>query len=114
MNQDKILAKVKEDGTEEVVEEAPKEPEKPTLTLDEYYQQQGINVPARVQKEDKTKKRNEPVQAEWIAKERLTLMKTKEDSKVEEERKPNVIKTNDHRVQAQPEVELLGRYINLT
>lgn len=68
MNQDKILAKVREDGTEEVVEEAPKEPEKPTLTLDEYYQKQGIVDQPRVAKDDKTKKKNEPVQADWIAK----------------------------------------------
>lgn len=111
MNQDKILAKVKEDGNDEVVDETPKVPEKPSLTLDQYYLQQGISLEGmekQLSKEEK-KKNAGPVEAEWIAKEKLTLIKTKEDNKDEEgDRKPAVLKTVGHKVAVAPEQELLG------
>lgn len=111
MNQDKIFAKIKEDGNEEAADETTKIPEKPSLTLDQYYEQQGISMETlekQLSKEEK--KKTGPVEAEWIAKERLTLLKTKEDSKDDtEDRKPAVLKSTEHKVQAAPEQELLGK-----
>jgi hypothetical protein len=111
LNQDKIFARVKEEG-DEPVDETPKIPEKPSLTLDQYYLQQGISIESlekQLSKEEH-KKKTGPVDAEWISKEKLTLMKTKEDTKDDEpDRKPAVTRSNDHKVQSAPEQELLGK-----
>jgi hypothetical protein len=54
------------------------------------------------------------VDAEWITKEKLTLMTTKEDTKDQEaDRKPAATKSNDHKVQLAPEHELLGKHSKL-
>lgn len=115
LNQDKILAKVREDGNDEAADETPKVPEKPSLTLDQYYEQQGISLESlekQLSKEEK--KKTGPIEAEWIAKEKLTLLKTKEDTKDEEaDRKPAVIKATEHKVQVAPEQELLGIFQSL-
>jgi hypothetical protein len=112
LNQDKIFARVKEDGNE-VVDETPKIPEKPSLTLDQYYQQQGISIESLEKQlsREEHKKKTGPVNAEWISKEKLTLMTTKEDTKdQEQDRKPAPTKSNDHKVELAPEHELLGNH----
>lgn len=106
LNQDRILSKVKEDNDEAPQE--PKEPQKPTLSLEQYYQQQGISIESvekQLSKEEK-EKNDGPIEAEWIAKEKLTLMKTKEDTN--QDRKPAVLSQNEHKVEPAPEQELLG------
>ena len=67
----------------EVVEEKEPEPEK--LTLEEYYKQKGVEI--SYQGDSKTTVKKEDIKADWIKKEKLTLMSTKEDRKNEEDKK---------------------------
>ena len=50
------------------------------MTLDEYYKTKGVDITDLGQKKDAPKKGE--INAEWIKKEKLTLMNTKEDEKV--------------------------------
>ena len=81
MNKEKY---VKEEKTEAEVpeqqqeEKKPEEPEK--MTLDEYYKTKGVEISEVGHKKDIPKKGE--VNAEWIKKEKLTLMNTKEDEKM--------------------------------
>ena len=78
MNKEKYVPT--EEQTEEVVEAEEKKPEEPEkMTLDEYYKSKGVDINDMNSKKDAPKK-NE-VNAEWIKKEKLTLMNTKEDEK---------------------------------
>ena len=73
----------KDNEVEEATEEqevVPEEPEKPTL--DEYYRQKGIQLDAPVQREPVKKG---PVDADWIKKEKLTVLETKEDKRTREQ-----------------------------
>ena len=77
--------------------------------MDQYYEKQGISLESlqkQLSREEKEKK-DTPIQAEWIAKERLTLMESKERKDQEPERKPAQTKEVSHKIQA-PDSELLG------
>ena len=50
------------------------------MTLDEYYKTKGVDITDLGQKKDAPKKSE--INAEWIKKEKLTLMNTKEDEKM--------------------------------
>lgn len=63
----------------------PKEPEKPEgITLDEYYRNKGIDFDVITAAKKEPVKKGE-VNAEWIKKEKLTVLQTKEDKKASEE-----------------------------
>lgn len=62
-----------------------KEPEKPEgITLDEYYRNKGIDFDVITAAKKEPVKKGE-VNAEWIKKEKLTVLQTKEDKKASEE-----------------------------
>eukprot|EP00178_Gracilaria_changii_P014121 TRINITY_DN4005_c0_g1_i1.p1 TRINITY_DN4005_c0_g1~~TRINITY_DN4005_c0_g1_i1.p1 ORF type:complete len:117 (+),score=19.14 TRINITY_DN4005_c0_g1_i1:507-857(+) len=52
------------------------------MTLDEYYKSKGVDV--TYQAENKGPAKKQDIKADWIKKEKLTLMKTKEDLRNEE------------------------------
>ena len=88
VNQDKYVKddKVEDKPVEEVTEPVEeKEPEPEKLTLEEYYKAKGVDV--TYQKEEKAAVKKEDIKAEWIKKEKLTLMTTKEDRRGGEDRK---------------------------
>lgn len=71
------------DGAEQTEEQ--KEPEKPEgITLDEYYRSRGIEIGEVTASRKEAVKKGE-VNAEWIKKEKLTVLETKEDKKATEE-----------------------------
>lgn len=74
--------------------QAPQEPEK--MTLAEYYQSKGVELNIAAQK--KAPVRTE-VNAEWLKKEKLTLVETKEDKRRQETTKQNVAQQNNTRVE---------------
>ena len=78
-----------EEQTTEVVEE--KEPEVEKLTLEEYYKAKGVEI--AYQNEEKGPAKKE-VKAEWIKKEKLTVMTTKEDLKNQEKKSQQTVKQN--------------------
>lgn len=66
MNQDKILAKVNEEGE---TEEQVKEPEPEALTLEEYYARQGLNIDELdKKKQQKVDGKKEAPKSEWVTK----------------------------------------------
>lgn len=73
------MEKPAEEQTEAV--EIP-EPEPEKMTLDEYYKSKGVDLTYQPQQKEPVKKQD--INAEWIKKEKLTLLKTKEDLKNEE------------------------------
>jgi hypothetical protein len=54
------------------------------LTLEEYYKAKGVDV--SYQKEEKEAKKGE-IKADWIKKEKLTVLTTKEDLKSQDQKK---------------------------
>jgi len=54
------------------------------LTLDEYYKNKGVDLTYQAQHKGPVKKQD--INADWIKKEKLTLLKTKEDLKNEEKK----------------------------
>ena len=84
---------VEERPTEEQVEAVEeKEPEVEKLTLEEYYKAKGVDLD--YQKDDKEPVKNEDIKAEWIKKEKLTVMTTKEDLKNQEKKSQQTVKHN--------------------
>ena len=64
-------------------EEKPKQPEEPEkLTLEEYYRQKGVEVGGSQPREPVKKGE---INAEWIKKENLTVLETKEDKRAREQ-----------------------------
>lgn len=89
LNADKYIkeGEVPVEGAEEEVK--PEEPQ--GITLDEYYKNKGIELSTAATKKEATKKGE--VNAEWIKKEKLTVLQTKEDKKAAENQE-QVKKTN--------------------
>ena len=73
------------EATEETTAEQ-KEPEKPQgITLDEYYRNKGIELDTLTAAKKEAAVKKGELNAEWIKKEKLTVLQTKEDKKAEEE-----------------------------
>ena len=95
MNQDKYIKEGEENiASEEVIAEEPKEVEPEALTLEEYYKNKGVDL-----QEDFSQKptKKGEVKAEWIKKEKLTVMETKEDKRQNEQKSQNAVKHLDAR-----------------
>jgi hypothetical protein len=61
------------------------------MTLDEYYKSKGVDLTYQPQQREPVKKQD--INADWIKKEKLTLLKTKEDLKNEERKVQAASKT---------------------
>lgn len=62
------------------------------MTLEEYYKQKGVDL--TYQQDSKNAVKKEDIKAEWIKKEKLTLMTTKEDLRSQEKKAQQVVKHN--------------------
>lgn len=69
-----------------------KEPEIVQLTLEEYYKEKGVNM--TYQGSNKTTAKKEDIKADWIKKEKLTLITTKEDLRKQEKSAQPAAKTS--------------------
>jgi len=67
-----------------------KPPSPPKLTLDEYYKSKGVDLTYTAQTKAPVKKGE--INAEWIKKEKLTLLESKEEKKQQERSGEQVIK----------------------
>jgi ribonuclease E len=82
------------DAQPAVEQTEPKEPEKPEgITLDEYFRNKGIDFDTIGAAKKEPVKKGE-VNAEWIKKEKLTVLQTKEDKKASEEEQKGEKKQN--------------------
>lgn len=100
---------MQESGAEPTAEQPPAEqkPEEPqALTLEEYYKSKGLEVTATYEK--KEVKKSAEVNAEWIKKEKLTVLDTKEGKKISERNGQNVVKHTSGRVGLDENLEGLG------
>lgn len=77
--------------------------------MEEYYAKQGLNISdLDRKKEAKTDPKTAP-KADWVAKEKLEFVKTKQDNNLEgETKKVAVLKNQSHKIELAPEQELLG------
>jgi hypothetical protein len=89
---------------EPVVEQKPEEPQ--ALTLEEYYKSKGVEVSNVYEKKAASKKAD--LNAEWIKKEKLTVLESKEDKKLSERNGQNVVKLTSGRVGLDENLESLG------
>lgn len=94
---------VKPETTQATTEEQPqvpaaeeKAPEPPKLTLEEYYKTKGVDLTYTAQTKAPVKKGE--VNAEWIKKEKLTLVQTKEELKNQERNGEQRVKFNSAKV----------------
>jgi len=77
------------------------------MTLQEYYESKGISVPSVETRNQPVKKQE--ISAEWIKKEKLQLLETKEDKKNETRNKMQVIqRSNVVQQQDESTFEMLG------
>lgn len=83
-----------EEGVQELFDPKPEEPEK--QTLEEYYRAKGIDL-TYAPTAKALAKRGE-VEAEWIKKEKLTLLTTKEELKAQERRGEQAVKVSSSTV----------------
>jgi len=92
------------------VEEPPKEPSPEPLTLEEYYAKQGVNLDDLDKKKREQKEGKKDISnADWVAKEKLTVVKSKQDNPLEgETRKVATLRNQVHKIEFTPEQELLG------
>jgi hypothetical protein len=114
LNEDKYIKETPEGqavGTQpegenaEVHEEVkPQEPEAPTL--EEYYRNKGIDLQNQYEKKGPVKKGE--LNAEWIKKEKLTVIETKEEKKQSERNAQNAVKRTDNRTGLDENLERLG------
>lgn len=105
LNQDKILSRVAEDETEE--EQKPPSPER--LTLEEYYAKQGLNINDLDRKRETVNSKKDAPKADWVAKEKLEFVKSKQDNLLDgESKRVAVLKNQSHKIELAPEQELLG------
>jgi hypothetical protein len=84
-------------------------PEEPAaLTLEEYYRSKGVEVSNVYEKKEVT--RRVDLNAEWIKKEKLTVIESKEDKKLSERNGQNVVKFASSRVGLDENLESLGLF----
>ena len=91
---------------ESPVEVKPEEPQ--ALTLEEYYKNKGVEVSNVYEK--KAVARKADLNAEWIKKEKLTIIESKEDKKLSERNGQNVVKFASSRVGLDENLESLGLF----
>ena len=84
----------------------PEEPQ--ALTLEEYYKNKGVEVSNVYEK--KAVARKADLNAEWIKKEKLTIIESKEDKKLSERNGQNVVKFASSRVGLDENLESLGLF----
>ena len=95
-NQDKYIKENEETkaegekAAEEAVEEKQEEQEPEKLTLEEYYKAKGVDLTYNPENKGQVKKGE--IKAEWIKKEKLTLLETKEDLRNQEKKAEHSIK----------------------
>ncbi len=87
-----------------VVEQKPVEPEAPTL--EEYYKSKGVEITNNYEKKAPVRKAD--LNAEWIKKEKLVLLESKEDKKISERNAQNIVKFSSSRVGLDENLESLG------
>lgn len=87
-----------------MVEQKPEEPQ--ALTLEEYYKSKGVEVSNVYEKKAVSKRAD--LNAEWIKKEKLTVLESKEDKKLGERSGQNVVKFSSSRVGLDENLESLG------
>jgi hypothetical protein len=91
---------------ESPVEVKPEEPQ--ALTLEEYYKNKGVEVSNVYEKKAVSKKAE--LNAEWIKKEKLTVIESKEDKKLSERNGQNIVKFASSRVGLDENLESLGLF----
>ena len=107
LNADKYVKEVEEpaeNAEEEAVEE--KEPEPEQLTLDEYYKRKEVNVDTKYI--NTTDTRPKEFQSDWVKKEKLTVIETKEQKKQNERSGKQHHKKQDARSGLDEELENFG------
>ena len=80
------------------------EPEAPTL--EEYYKSKGIEINNTFEKKAPVKKGE--INADWIKKEKLTLVDTKEEKKISERNKEGFVKFTSTKVEIDSNLQGLG------
>lgn len=116
LNRDKYIKDAPEDtaqtqepaadqpAAEQPLEQKPEEPQ--ALTLDEYYKSKGVEISATYEKKEPA--RRTELDAEWLKKEKLTVLDTKESKKISERNGQNVVKHSSARVGLDENLEGLG------
>ena len=78
------------------------------MTLEEYYANQGLDINALDKKKAVVNKGDAP-KADWVAKEKLEFVKSKQDNVLDgEAKKVAVVKNQQHKIELAPEQNLLG------
>ena len=77
--------------------------------MEEYYAKQGVSLQDLDKKRDQKVEKKDVSNADWVAKEKLTVVKTKQDNLLEgEARKVATLRNQVHKIEFTPEQELLG------
>lgn len=66
------------------------------MTLEEYYKSKGVEINNTYEKKTVAKKTD--VNADWIKKEKLTVLQSKEDQKLQERNAQNIVKFTSSKV----------------
>ncbi len=76
------------------------------MTLEEYYKSKGVEITNTFEKKAPVKKGE--INAEWIKKEKLTVLDTREEKKHGERNSQNIVKFNSGRAGLDENLEGLG------
>lgn len=110
LNQDKYIKESAEESPaqneEEKAPEVPVVEEPEALTLDQYYKNKGVDINSAYEQKGPAKKAD--INAEWIKKEKLTVIETKQDKKNSERNNQGFTKVALSRTGLDENLEGLG------